>query len=102
MPLLSGAIEAGGFYQQGGISHHWSADVFNDELFVATDVIEMAHLNSQIYGTGQVKAGGNAAGAAAIPDGPEMVIFKYSPSKDPFYPTKAIGMFDRWYLSSSE
>ena len=101
VPLLSGAIEAGGFYQQGGISHHWSADVFNDELFVATDVIEMAHLNSQIYGTGQIKAGGGAAGAAAIPDGPEMVIFKYSPSKDPFYPTRAIGMFDRWYLGST-
>ena len=102
VPLLSGAIEAGGFYQHGGISHHWSADVFNDELFVATDVIEMAHLNSQIYGTGQVKAGGNAAGAAAIPDGPEMVIFKYSPSKDPFYPTKKIDhLLERWYLGTS-
>jgi len=103
VPLLSSAIEAGGFYQQGGISHHWSADVFNDELFVATDVIEMAHLNSQIYGTGQIKAGGGAAGAAAIPDGPEMVIFKYSPFKDPFYTTKMSveGVLDKWYLGKS-
>lgn len=101
VPLLSGAIEAGGFYQQGGISHHWSADVFNDELFVATDVIEMAHLNSQIYGTGQVKAGGGSVGTPAIPDGPEMMIFKYSPSQDPFYTSKEHDVLQTWYLSQT-
>jgi len=100
IPLLSGAIEAGGFYQQGGISHHWSADVFNDELFVATDVIEMAHLNPTVWGIGQMKESSvNKIESLEVPDGPEMLIFKYTPSLDPFYTNKEHDtILDKWYL----
>tara|TARA_R110001592_G_scaffold67354_8_gene206577 strand:- start:2002 stop:8190 length:6189 start_codon:yes stop_codon:yes gene_type:complete len=83
IPLLSGAIEAGGFYQKGGISHHWSADAYGGELFLAVDVIEMAHLNASIYGAGQYKADGNQT--AEVPDGCELLIFKYDPATDPWY-----------------
>ena len=86
IPTLSGAIEAGGFYQRGGISHHWSAAGYSDELFVGVDVIEMAHLDSEVYGNGQYKPDGDAN--AATPDGCELVIFKYVPSTDPFYTRK--------------
>tara|TARA_R110002012_G_scaffold87192_2_gene215860 strand:+ start:31976 stop:38377 length:6402 start_codon:yes stop_codon:yes gene_type:complete len=86
IPTLSGAIEAGGFYQRGGISHHWSAAGYSDELFVGVDVIEMAHLDATVYGNGQYKTDGDAN--AATPDGCELVIFKYAPRTDPFYTNK--------------
>lgn len=83
IPLLSGAIEAGGLYQQGGISHHWSADSYGGELFVGVDAIDLTHFNDEIYGSGQYKPAGGVT--AAIPDGCELMIFKYDPSTDPWY-----------------
>ena len=86
VPRLSGAIEPGGFYQRGGISHLWDADTYNGEVFVGVDVVDCADLKVQttkdgktdygVWGRGQVWADGT--GDVDIPRGSELLVFKYS------------------------
>ena len=83
VPLLCAAIEAGGFYQRGGISHLWDADAYGGELFVSADIIDATHFNAQTWGSGQVWADG--VGDLAYPRGSELLIFKYDPMTDPYY-----------------
>ena len=83
VPLLCAAIEAGGFYQRGGISHLWDADAYGGELFVSADAIDANHFNDETWGNGQVWADG--VGELAYPRGSELLVFKYDPSTDPFY-----------------
>lgn len=83
VPLFCAAIEAGGFYQRGGISHLWDADAYGEELFVGADIIDANHFNAETWGTGQVWADG--VGDLAYPRGSELMIFKYNPTLDPFY-----------------
>ena len=84
VPLLCAAIEAGGMYQRGGVSHLWDADAYGKELFVAADVIEAAHLNGALGK--QVWADGT--GDLDDPRGSELLVFRYTPGTDPFYSTK--------------
>lgn len=83
VPLLCAAVEAGGFYQRGGISHLWDADAYGGELFVGADAIDANHFNDDTWGTGQVWADGT--GDLDYPRGSELLIFKYNPAIDPFY-----------------
>lgn len=83
VPLLCAAIEAGGFYQRGGISHLWDADTYGGEVFVSADAIDANHFNDETWGTGQVWADG--VGALAKPRGSELLVFKYDPAIDPYY-----------------
>lgn len=83
IPLLCATIEAGGFYQRGGISHLWDADAYGEELFVGADAIDANHFNAETWGTGQVWADG--VGDLAYPRGSELMIFKYNPAIDPYY-----------------
>ena len=87
IPLLCAAIEAGGFYQRGGISHVWDADSYGEELFVGADIIDANHFNADTWGTGQVWADG--VGDLAYPRGSELMIFKYNPTLDPYYTRSA-------------
>ena len=84
VPLLCAAIEAGGMYQRGGVSHLWDADAYGGEVFVAADAIEAAHLNGALGQ--QVWADG--AGELDDPRGSELLIFRYAPSLDPLYTIK--------------
>ena len=83
VPLLCAAIEAGGFYQRGGVSHVWDADAYGSELFVSADAIDASHFTTATWGTGQVWADGT--GALALPRGSELLIFKYTPAIDSYH-----------------
>lgn len=86
VPLLCGAIEAGGFYQRGGISHLWDADVYGKQLFVGADMIDASHFNAQTWGNGQVWPDGDDQ--LGYPRGCELMVFKYDPSTDPYHTVK--------------
>tara|TARA_R110001592_G_scaffold70015_5_gene214755 strand:+ start:10058 stop:16162 length:6105 start_codon:yes stop_codon:yes gene_type:complete len=86
VPLLCAAIEAGGFYQRGGVSHLWDADTYGSELFVSADIIDANHLSATVFGNGQVWADG--VGALAVPRGSELLIFKYRPQVDSYHLSK--------------
>jgi hypothetical protein len=83
VPLLCGAIEAGGFYQRGGISHLWDADVYGKQLFVGADMIDASHFNAETWGNGQVWADGD--NDLLYPRGCELMVYKYDPATDPYY-----------------
>lgn len=99
VPLLCAAIEAGGFYQRGGISHLWDADAYGGELFVSADAIDATHFNAQTWGTGQVWADG--VGDLTYPRGSELLVFKYDPSTDPYYTSTATSVMNSplWKIS---
>ena len=102
VPRLCATIEAGGFYQRGGISHLWDADVYGGELFVGADVMRPEDLSpsgsthqtnpidgqrewrNSIWGRGQINLDGSAD--PGLPSGSELLIFKWSPSADKWYP----------------
>ena len=83
VPLLCAAIESGGYYQRGGVSHLWDADTYGKELFVSADAIDASHFEDSVWGNGQVWADGT--GALANPRGSELLVFKYNPSLDAFH-----------------
>ena len=83
VPLMCAAIETGGFYQRGGISHLWDADAYGSELFVGADAIDASHFTPDTWGTGQVWADGT--GALTLPRGSELMVFKYTPSMDSYH-----------------
>lgn len=101
VPLLCAAIEAGGFYQRGGISHLWDADAYGNELFVSADAIDATHFNAETWGTGQVWADG--VGDLAYPRGSELLVFKYDPSTDPYYTNTATSVMNSplWKISQT-
>jgi hypothetical protein len=95
VPKLCGAIEAGGFYQRGGVSHLWDADVYGGELFVGADMIDATDFATEgvdadgnatfgIWGSGQITTDGTPT--PSMPQGSELLIFRYSPHKDPYHP----------------
>ena len=86
VPLLCAAIEAGGLYQRGGVSHLWDADTYGSELFVSADAIDASHFEDSVWGNGQVWADGT--GDLDDPRGSELLVFKYSPSLDAFHVNK--------------
>ena len=70
VPRLGGAIEGGGFYQRGGISHLWDGCEYGGEIFVGADCIKPHELQESsadstnevgqptfgIFGNGQIWA----------------------------------------------
>jgi hypothetical protein len=93
VPRLCAAIEAGGTYQRGGISHLWDADAYGEELFVCADIIDTTDIVSSStkdgkpffgpFGRGQVWPIGSHSVTA--PQGSELLVFRYDPQRDPFY-----------------
>ena len=97
VPKMCAAIEGGGFYQRGGISHLFDADAYGGELFVAADIIDATDLAVQstgsdgqpefgVWGRGQITSDGSAT--PGMPTGSELMIFRYNPRTDPFHPGK--------------
>ena len=98
VPRLCGAIEGGGFYQRGGISHLWDGCEYGGEVFVGADCIkphelqtsdangtnEFGRTNFGLLGNGQIWADGT--GAPKRTTGMELFIWRYSPQDDPLYP----------------
>ena len=103
VPRLGGAIEGGGFYQRGGISHLWDGCEYGGEIFVGADCIKPHELQESsadstnkfgqptfgIFGNGQIWADGT--GAPKRPTGMELFIWRYSPQDDPLYPSQSEG-----------
>ena len=95
VPELCGAVEAGGMYQRGGLSHIWDADAFGGDLYVGADLFDCNHISGStgndkdghatfgFWGHGQVWPG---TAAPQVPPGRELVIFKYSANTDPYHP----------------
>ena len=95
VPLLCGAIESGGFYQRGGVSHLFDAAAYGGELFVAADTLDSTHLGTEttldgqphfgkVWGRGQIWPNGTAT--PAMPPGQELLVFRYTPHTDPYHP----------------
>ena len=103
VPRLGGAIEGGGFYQRGGISHLWDGCEYGGEIFVGADCIKPHELQTSaangtnefgqptfgIFGNGQIWADGT--GAPKRPTGMELFVWRYSPQDDPLYPSQSDG-----------
>lgn len=95
VPKLCSAIQSGGFYQRGGVSHLWDADVYGGELFVGADIIDATDFAVEttkdgksyfgLWGNGQIVP--NGSHEPAMPQGCELLIFRYSPKKDPYHPS---------------
>lgn len=96
VPKLCGAIEAGGTYQRGGISHLWDAQAYGDELLVGADMIdatdfavETTHADGNpdfgVWGRGQIWPNGNPL--PQMPQGIELMIFRYDRRLDPYHPS---------------
>lgn len=97
VPKLCGAIESGGTYQRGGISHLFDAQVYGDELFIGADMIDATdfatatvHADGNpdfgVWGRGQVWPNGNPL--PQMPQGIELMIFRYDRRMDPYHPSK--------------
>ena len=94
VPKLCAAIESGGFYQRGGVSHLWDADAYGGELFVGADIIDATDFAVEttkdgkpyfgIWKHGQITT--NGSHEPAMPQGCELMIFRYSPNLDPYHP----------------
>jgi len=95
VPRLCGAVEAGGFYQRGGVGHLFDAAAFGGELFVAADTLHSSDLGvestkdgqphfGKVWGRGQIWPNGTAT--AAMPPGQELLVFRYTPHTDPYHP----------------
>jgi hypothetical protein len=95
VPKMCAAVEGGGFYQRGGISHLWDADAYNGELFVGADIVDATDIAVQttgsdgqpefgVFGRGQITTDGNAD--PTMPEGTELMIFRYDPRTDPYHP----------------
>ncbi len=95
VPRLCGAIEPGGFYQRGGVSHLFDAAAYGGELFVSADTLVSSDLGvagvkdgeahfGKVWGHGQVWPNGTAT--AAMPPGQELLVFRYTPHTDPYHP----------------
>ena len=95
VPLLCGAIEGGGFYQRGGVSHIFDAAAYGGELFVAADTLDSTHLGTEttldgqphfgkVWGRGQIWTNGTPT--PAMPPGQELLVFRYTPHTDPYHP----------------
>lgn len=95
VPRLCGAIEPGGFYQRGGVSHLFDAAAYGGELFVAADTLVSSDLGvagikdgqahfGKVWGHGQIWPNGTAT--AAMPPGQELLVFRYTPHTDPYHP----------------
>jgi len=92
IPKLSGAVEAGGFYQRGGVSHLWDAAAWGKELIVGADMTDASDFNSEVWGKGQVWPDGT--NTASNPPGVELMLFRYEGRSDPFYTNKQTTMAD--------
>ena len=100
VPDLCAAIEGGGSFQRGGISHLWDATAFGGELFVGADIIdpmqmcinEITPKNSPtqfgIWGNGQVWPDGSLT--PTRPKGCELLVWRYSPTNDPLYSSSSL------------
>jgi len=94
VPKLAGAIESGGFYQRGGISHLWDAAAYGKELFVGVDFTDSADFAAATtkdgkpwfgpFGHGQNWPDGTMDPIA--PPGSELMVFRYSSVGDPYHP----------------
>ena len=102
VPRLCATVEAGGFYQHGGVSHIWDADVYGGELLVGADVMRTEDLSpsgltptanpedgqnewpDSIWGRGQISLAGSED--PHLPSGSELLIFKWTPEADAWYP----------------
>ena len=94
IPKLCAAIEAGGFYQRGGISHLWDASIYEGELFVGADFIDShdlcvatgtkdGHTTFGVFGNGQIWPDGTPS--PQRPKGTELMVWRYSPTLDPLW-----------------
>lgn len=94
IPDLCAAVEGGGSFQRGGISHVWDACEYKGEIFIGADVIDPTQLcqtsttvdgqpHYGIWGNGQVWPDG--VGTPTIPQGCELLVWRYSPTLDPLY-----------------
>ena len=93
VPKLCGAIESGGSYQRGGVSHLWDAAAYGDELFLSADMIDATDFAIEttkdgqpyfgVWGAGQIAPNGNPL--PQMPQGTELMVFQYSPKRDPWY-----------------
>jgi hypothetical protein len=103
VPDLCAAVEGGGSFQRGGISHLWDATAFGGELFVGADVIDPKQMcvatttiktpsgnrtQFGIWGNGQVWPDGSLT--PTRPKGCELLIWRYSSTNDPLYPTTSL------------
>ena len=86
VPLLCGAIESGGFYQRGGISHLWDASAWGTQLVVGADVVDTSNLNAEVWGSGQFWPDGS--NTPKVPPGQELLLFCYDRQDDPWHPGK--------------
>ena len=94
VPKLCATIESGGYYQRGGVSHLWDADAYGGELFVSADMIDATDFATQttkngkpyfgVWGHGQITT--NGSHEPAMPQGSELMVFRYSPNLDPWHP----------------
>lgn len=95
VPKMCAAIESGGTYQRGGISHLWDAQAYGKELLLGADIIDATDFaiettkNGQpyfgVWGSGQVWPNGNPL--PQMPQGTELMVFRYSPDRDPWHPS---------------
>ena len=94
VPKVCATIESGGYYQRGGVSHLWDADAYGGELFVSADMIDATDFATQttkngkpyfgVWGHGQITT--NGSHEPAMPQGSELMVFRYSPNLDPWHP----------------
>ena len=102
VPRLCATIDSGGWYQRGGIGHLWDADVYGGELFIGADVMRPEDLSpsgsthqtnptdgqrewrNSIWNRGQINLDGSDE--PNLPTGSELLIFKWSPEADGWYP----------------
>ena len=98
VPTFMGAIEPAGMYQRGGISPLFDADAYGGELFVSANLNDCTALGGGTSSTdaktgkdwfGKVwQFGQKWDGAPQVSPGQELMIFRYSPANDPWYPPK--------------
>ncbi len=105
IPKFLGTIEPGGMYQKGGISHLWDADVYGGELLVAANLNDSTALGGGTPTTDS-RTGKNWFGPIwrygqkwdeanpEIPPGDELMIFRYTPAQDPYYPNGSTTVTD--------
>lgn len=98
VPTFMGTVEPAGMYQRGGISPLWDADAYGGELLVSANLNDCTALGGGTPTTdsstgkswfGNVwRFGQKWGGAPQVSPGQELMIFRYSPSNDPWYPPK--------------
>lgn len=78
---FSDVVEPAGNYQRGGISHHWDVDVFGGDLLLSSTITDTAA--SRVLSSASQRWAGSEN---ETPPGNELVILRYSPSSDLWYP----------------